>query len=673
MPLRDDAIALCWLSLLSLALWALAYQQPLWLTLNIGGDSVTHRREDDAPFLSGFHASEPADRQVAEWWTLPPGYSYRWATPEATIHLPGVGGGRWLITLDASSGRPDGSPSRSTWQPAEQPPLTLLLAAEFRTYTLLLPATAAGDLTIDMQTEAYQSPTDPRDLGFALRSWQLAPTQGDWLRWPAWGQLAWLLVALLLFYGLARGLVLWWRGAVLLSSAAALLLASLLAWTRLPLTLFTPALVVLLALCGLLALGVAALTSCLLSVPRFRSLVALRWPYGALLALVLVAFALRLGGMLHPHAIFSDHRLHANNLLELGLGSVFFTEGLPAEAGGGQAPYPPGSYIVLNPLTLLLGADLESRVLVMQAGTALLDSLVLVLLWAMLRQSAASQRVALLGAALYLLPPLLLASFSIGEYANIGGQALALPVLALLLWRRLWWRWHGLWLAALGIGLLSHLGVALSLLLVLAAFWLLELVRLLRRYTAAGRQALVRFSLALGSTVVLVLLFYYTVPLFVATFAARLHAGAAAEATPTAAAHYSPLGETLWYLLMALVAPESRLLPIVVLAALTGLAWLWQQRRRGTPAVTPATGLPWLLSAWWLGTGLALVATFLLARQGVRWQHFLYPALCLSAAPVLWCLSQRGRAGRIVVISGVLLTLLQGLLFWVLQLDDYLH
>ena len=52
------------------------------------------------------------------------------------------------------------------------------------------------------------------------------------------------------------------------------------------------------------------------------------------------------------------------------LGGLFFTAGLPSDAGGGQAPYPPGLYLLLMPGELLAGSG-EARRLLMQGGTAL--------------------------------------------------------------------------------------------------------------------------------------------------------------------------------------------------------------------------------------------------------------------------------------------------------------
>jgi hypothetical protein len=83
-------------------------------------------------------------------------------------------------------------------------------------------------------------------------------------------------------------------------------------------------------------------------------------------------------------------------------------------------------------------------------------------------------------------------------------------------------------------------------------------------------------------------------------------------------------------------------------------------------------GLRTLLLAWWGGTLLSL-GLLLFASQGVRWQAFLYPALCLGGGPALAALWPRGRAGKIVAAGLVAFLAWYGLAFWVTQISDYLH
>lgn len=689
-------------------MWALAYQVPFSLRLPIGGDSETHRRKDDAPFLAGFHAPEPDDDKswallvpVASdahaglqwraatarwpWWLLSPGYAYRWTRPEAAVHLPGIGGGRWIVALHAGSGRPAEIPAISTWQIGDQPPLQIVLPSSSRVYHLLAASDAAGDLTINLHTIPYATTDDPRELGFALREVRVVPAT-DGPRWPALAQAGWLAATLMLCYGLARWLVLDVRPALLLALAYAVLVALLLACQRLALTVFSPKLAGLALGCWALALLIWLAVGGWQSGGRDWSpvgaiagrprLLAAHRQFGAVVALLLLAFALRAGGMLHPHAIFSDHRLHANNLLELALGKVYFVEGLPASRGGGHAPYPPGLYLLLAPALTLFPTDINSRVLIMQPGVALLDSLVLVLIWLLLRRAQMGQRAAVLGAALYLLPPPLMASFSIGEYGNLGGQILALPIVALLAWGGARPRDSFslvplvLFAALLCLGLLGHMGVAISLVLLLLCAWGLSLywwlVRRFRSRASADQPLPFALPILTGGGMLaaaFVGLFYYSAPLFSALYGQRLASDTTQNALPSASLLSLPGA-----IVAELFAPGGRLLPLTVAIGIAGALLLWQHRQRGVGAA----GLSATLLAWWLGTLLSF-ALLLMAQQGVRWQHFLYPALCLGGGAALHAFWRRGNIGRCVALLCLAAIISHGLLLWVWQVYDYLH
>jgi hypothetical protein len=655
-----DVRALLIVLVSGLVLWSLAYQVVTTVSLPIGGDPATHRRHDDAPFLRGFNAPEPAGSRESPWWEQSPGYPYRWTTRNAEIRFPGMGGAGWIVTLAATSGRPGNEPTMSRWQVGAQQ-VDVLLSASPRQYHILARAPPAGDLAIQMDTPGYTPPDDPRDLGFVLRGVRIAPTRANILP-PAPAQIGWLLLSLFLSYALLRWLHWSPRPATLVILASVVLLGVLLATHRLSLTLFTPTLAILAILCWLLALPMRYL---LRSFLRAFFPGCATYPTAPVLALVLVAFALRLGGMLHPYAIFSDHYMNANNLLEVGLGNIYFTEGLPQEAGGGQAPYPPGSYLVAAPLLLAAPGDIESRVVVVQSSVALLDSLVVALVWLLLLRAGVGQRAALFGAALYLAPAPMLASFSIGEYANIGGQALALPVIALL----------ALlpphppppsvplkigFVVLLCVGWLGHLGVAISLALLLAGWWLSEATLALLKKTPTARLIQVPLGGLLATGVVL--LIYYSAPPFVAIVAEKLHTPA--TSTPASTPHTSPLA-ILVGTVMQMIAPGNRLGPILVAGGVVGAVLLWQ--RRGN-----ATGLAHVVLAWWVGVGISF-GLLLVARQGVRWQHFLFPALCLGAGPLLATLWRRGGAGRLVAGGGVLIPLSHGLIGWVVRISSYLH
>ncbi len=658
---------------LSALLWTLAYQAPLRQRVAVGGELETRRRFDDAPFLTGVNGPEPAD-QVADpqspgerlwWWELlelQGGRPYRWTKAEAGFKLPGAGGERYVIEVFAG-GRAGGAPTVWEAGPGLRYELNLPEGAP-RRYRLLAATDGAGDLGVTMRTTPYTPPGDPRELGFVLHELRIAPAGGAPFA-PAWPQLGWLALTLTGAYvaALAGGAGL--RGAALLGAAGALGAASVLASQRPALTLFTPTAAALAAVCAAVSLGGhwAARRS-----GRAGALAAGAAP---IVALAAAAFALRAAGMLHPHALYSDSGLQANKLYEATLGRVFLTAGLPSDAGGGQAPYPPGPFLVLMPLQLIFPMGREARVLLMQTGTALLDSLALGAIWLALRRAGAGQRAALFGAACYLLPVAALESFSVGELANLGGQALALPFITLLAVGaaapgragRLSFAHLA---AALTVGLLAHSGVTLSLGAFVAVAWGAAVLGAIRG--RPGPVGAARLSLVAAVALGLALLLFYSAPVYLGGFLGR--GGGGGGGGSGGAAPWTVLSETALAVL-GLAPPARRALAIPTLlgvTALAGLALLWAQR--GT--WPRAAALRAALAAWWGGT-LLTQGLLLVADQGVRWALFLYPALCLSAGPLLAALWRRGRVGRLVAGLTLAAVIIYGLGVWIAQVRDYYH
>lgn len=625
-----------------LLLWALAYQAPFAYQLHIGGEQATLRQRDDTPFLRGFNASEPPNLYATPQLT-----PYRWTRDRSAIVLPGLGGREWLVQIRAASSRPDGSAAASSWSDGTSS-TTLAIDAQPRSYTLLARTNPAGDLALAIDTPPFAAPGDPRTLGFVLFQVSLAPN--DRLALPAALQLGYLALALALIYLLARRIALAPQQAFGLATLAALAAAGALAFARMAITPLAPRLAPILLGCYLVALlGAAAYRRLIDPALHDRPLV---------VGLVALALALRLGGMLHPHAIFSDAGLNTHNLAGLVRGEVLFTEGLPAEAGGGRVPYPPGQYVALAPFQLLLPTGEAALGLLVKAGNALADSLVVGLLWYVLRRSGFGKRAALLGAGLYLLPPPLLKSLSVGEFANVFGQALAvLAVLYAALNARAMARPRVLagMAGLLAAALLGHLGVTISLFCVMAY---LALTWALRGETRGSLPGLV---IAGALAVALVGLLYYM------PFADVLGARAASPA-PAGVASGGMAEKLAGELNLArILRIEPLLLALgaisIGLAGARGPAW---------PHAWPRPAFGTLLSAWWAGTLLSL-GLLLFASQGVRWQAFFYPALCLGAGPALSRLWSAGRAGRLVALALAAFFLLGGLDFWVAQIRDYLH
>jgi hypothetical protein len=108
---------------------------------------------------------------------------------------------------------------------------------------------------------------------------------------------------------------------------------------------------------------------------------------------------------------------------------------------------------------------------------------------------------------------------------------------------------------------------------------------------------------------------------------------------------------------------EKGLSPLLVTTGGLGILWLWKRR---------PTRLDLALLACWLGTLLSF-ATLINTDQVVRWQPFLFPALCLGAAPLFASWTRRGRAGvALALVALVYLTWL-GVALWTDQIVNYLH
>lgn len=673
-PAQFWALLALWL--LALLLWLAAYQLPFYQTLHVGGDLERQRRHDEDPFFARINGAEPPGIMVdpslpecqqepppvgvrcqiwwSEWAERTGRSPYRWTSAETIFHVPGVGPGRYLLELRAG-GAPDGTAVE--WASAAGPLYRLHIpAGDPRRYRILAYADAAGDLQLTMRARPFVAPNDTRELGFVLYGLRSHGFDAGW-RSPAWPQVAWLSLSLVAFYvgALAAGAGI--TGAAGLAILGIIASAYTLAFQRPALTLFTP---------------LVATLSCLGATTTLAAAWAQRrWPkangLAAITALVMLAWALRVAGMLHPHAIYSDAAMQANKLFEASLGNTYLTAGLPSATGGGVAPYPPAMFLTLMPLQLLAPIGHHERIALVQVGSALLDSLVVALLWLVLRRCGLGNRAALFAAAAYLLPLTALESFSIGELANVGGQALAMPFLALLALGLAGPNMQGtrpilLLSATLSLALVAHSGVTLSLGALVGSLWALGLAAML-----LGRPSpisLSRLSLVISASLGFVLLCYYSAPVYIE----RVFAGERSSVSGRALNEI--LRETSLGLL-GFIPPGARARPIptlLSLSALAGLALLWAR-----PSSNPRTAsLRLLLVAWWLATFITQ-GLLLVANQGVRWGLFLYPALCLSTGLLLSTLWQRGRNGRFVAALILASLLTFGIEQWIAQVRDYLH
>jgi hypothetical protein len=288
-----------------------------------------------------------------------------------------------------------------------------------------------------------------------------------------------------------------------------------------------------------------------------------------------------------------------------------------------------------------------------QGSIACLESTGAALIWIVLRRCGVGQRAALFGALVYILPLPLLRSYSVGEMANLFGQVLVPPLLLFLAtWPpthiRRWAVVGGLFVLGL---LLSHTGITISAVCLLAAWSLLQI-------TTIRQSRLLVFGIAGITAGIVALLFFYSAY-------AHLPAENRANAQLLAAAGQIcppgyPFGPKLvGNIELGLGAQGSLGLPLVLAAVIGTLI-----HKRGRLRV--------VLVAAALGTLLSF-GTLLASDQPVRWTQFLYPALCLAAGIGMANWARHGRASRVLAIALVADLLWFSGDAWIRQIADYLH
>lgn len=619
-----------WALLILAALtFVLAFRAPYSFGLDVGGSprDCYAAAVFDAPYLSGFNDAPEFDlpaEQCADWQV-----AYRWSYGDAELRLPGIGAGTFDLRLRLARGQPSGDYISSGLHIDQGVELALPVAPGPRIYHLLAPSPADGDLALQFRTPTFQPAGDPRALGFALDA-VAVESLGSLI--PPWQQVLILSASVALVYVLGRrwGMLRPWALATALLMMAGL--ATLMIWQRQGLTSFSSGVLLLL----LLAIGLSVVLDPLAAALARRLRIGCApWESRSVAALVVLAWLVRTLGVFHPQAYSSDVGLNVNNLLDVTTGTVIFTEGLPAEAGGGQAPYPPAQYVMLAPLHLL-PIDPETTLV---AVNALADSMTILWLFLAMRLLGASPVAALAAGALYVIATPLLRSLLVGELANVWAQALVPPwLLAFAAWRQ--GRLPIVVLTAVSLlVLLAHSGVFLSFGLFTGC---LAAIGLVRRERWAPR-----FIGMMAVAVLLAVGLYYT------AFLGEIGGGRAE--TPVASA-----ATRLWLQLGELWRLDGQIGPLVALLGLSGLVY----------AVRRCPRLWDILLAWSLSAVLSW-ATLLISGQALRWAAFVFAALAIGGGLVLGALWQRDRSGKAATIVLVTGSAALGLYQWVDRLLIY--
>ena len=628
------------------ALW-LSLAPALALSVDVGSDG------SELAYVSGTYQRERVESRT-----------FRWVSGDATFTLP-VGRVGPLVLEAHLHGAP--TPNRAPLPtllglPTGQA-LRFVLPDAQRIYRIPLASSAApnGVLRLSMAGDTIVAEGDNRPIAFALDRLTALPLGGAGQpALPLIAAEALLLAALVATLGalgaarpvrLATGAAL--AGALVYLNLAQRLWIAAAAW---PLGLGA------LVVCGLalfvqpaLARALAAHTPPLLAQrERGAGGDGLFSPANARLLglIVLAGAALRLLGSLAPGYAAHDLDVQSEQFITAGNGLLYFTRHAH-EYGQGATFYPPGPYVLMLPLLTLL-----STAQALQVGVALIDALGPALLALLARRLGASQRTALIAAALFCMLPISLTALWWGFMTNSAGQTLLLLfLLALLIYADRPSARAALFLTVAAVlAILSHVGVLLQLgvLLALLAIFdfglpILDFRR--NRSRSHNRKSKIQnlqwlLPMLAGAAVVALLYLSVVVPPMLlearAVFAGREAIDAAKLASDRA------------YIVGAMPRALGRgFVGVVALLALPGLALMWRR--------APSRLGRGLILAWAL-TPLLFFAVDVAFILQVRYLFFAAPLCCLAAAAVLGRLP--GRSGRAVAIVAVALVFAIGTALW---------
>ncbi len=411
-----------------------------------------------------------------------PARTYRWSRGESTIHLPGLGRGAWLVTLNAVTAHPNDQLVNAQVHINGTHLVTLADRPEQRRYHMLVPASriAQGDMDVTLHARTF---ADPRPLGVFVSGVAVSPVAGGVL--PPLPPTSTVLYSMLIISGLSICLLLLtdhivvpaahfnWRWMVVVSPV--LLVLMVLCWAlanhRFPTTFMLP---------GLALLAVWSLVLLLLLRPLLRRFFAdsdgeVRTTSGSavvslapgrglappnpspitktaafvniLLLIFFVGYWLKATGMLYPYFIGIDVHWHMDRVRWIlngdlariyGVDSPLNESTMPLAEWGHEKPVIPYSpyyhmfaaTFAIFPWSLEMSANMVS---------VLLDSLHVVLLGILAWRGSLSRRAALLAALLFTVLPVRFLLHSWGNVPTTSGMgwAFAATVFLVVAWGRL--------------------------------------------------------------------------------------------------------------------------------------------------------------------------------------------------------------------------------------------
>lgn len=635
------------LGLVSCILVAGAFQIPYTYSIDFGAAT-------DRFFIQGgmYDAERDGDQTI------------RWTRGRATIMLPALTRGEWLLQLQVNGWQPKGAAKLDLSVGAAK--YSTQTSSDWETWQRPL-VTEAGDMPFVFDSNRF-SPADygnvdTRSVGVRFDSLTLAPGNFGLREPPLLEYVLPLTAAVMLCYLNLNLLSVRARYATAASGLALLGLVLLIGLYRNYLN--TTVLFVTLAVLsgsllfivfGLDGLGAVYRKAGIKIAPR-----ELNW----LALIVLSVLAVKLVGVLYPQVYIIDAIFHLHRLEGVEQGDLFFVT-RSREFASLETVYPPGLYITLLPLGVLAPDDLT----LLKVAMPFIDALgALVLFWIACK-SGLSVRAALFSVLLYLTVPIGFIVFGWGVYTNLFAQLLL--ILTIGAWFALPLQGRPILAIArftffLVVGLLAHAsGIVL-----LVAFWGLVALGDYFLTKAPRRAALTVASLGLALLVAFAL--YFSV--FVDKTLTNLSALAARSSNHTTAFErvvggglddsalgLVPIRVHSWAEWMGqgalYLAHESLVYycGVVVAAALLGVLLLWRRGSEFRLATITGAGILTVLLFFFVG---------LIFNLYVRYMLFGLPFFALGAGYVFELLWQKNPPGRAAVLGSFALIIGTSFLFWV--------
>lgn len=472
-----------------------AYQTHPTYAITIG------QRVQDDPLVQEFNTAEHQPAAVG-------GRTYRWTRGESSIAFPGIGRSAATVTLTMAGGPnpdPDVIVLANNGEVAH-----LHLTPDFADYPIAIaaPYLTTGNLTLTIRATPFRAPGDRRELGVLVSRVRIQPSGGFALP-PARTALAlWGAVMCVMLAFLVVGLRGWEAAAVTLLVVIGFGL--LLARDRLFIALGAGPW---LRVAGGIFLLAATLRFATLPLLRRLGIVGGVWEARWALAAVIGVFAVRLGGLYHPAMIVSDLTFHVHRFEDVIVRHIWYQEIVALYDKNRPVPYPPGVYLLFAPFAPIV----RNRADLLTVGTQLLDaSRILVIglvVWKGTRDRIAAACATLIAG----IVPVAFIIFSWGNLTNaVGEWALTLVFAILALGAdRLRKPWLAVgFVAVILLALLSHIGVAVTTVVLLAVALGLWVCMLLRERRVPWRDH--DFLAALALTCIagaLAFALFYRIPL----------------------------------------------------------------------------------------------------------------------------------------------------------------